>query len=92
MDQIALDPPQNRVMHVVPSEPSDLPLSQLFDLTQSAQRRPSATHDALDEVAKVLGTTSKGAVSEWAPQLGTTIVSAATSRWQTYWRPGSTST
>lgn len=92
MDQIALDPPQNRVMHVVPSELSDLPLSQLFDLTQSAERRPSATHDALDEVAKVLGTTSKGAVSEWAPQLGTTIVSAATSRWQTYWRPSSIST
>ena len=91
MDQIALDPSQKRVMQVVPSEPSDLPLSQLFDLVQSAQRGSSATQDALDEVAKVLGTTSKGAVSEWAPQLGTSIMSAATNRWQTYWHPNRTS-
>ena len=92
MDQIALDHPQNCIQTVVQSERSDLPLSKLFDLTQVAQRTPSGTNQALDEVAKVLGTTSKDAISEWAPQVGTTILSAATSRWQMYWQSNSAST
>lgn len=90
MDHIALDHPHNRVHQTVQSESCDLPLSQLFDLKEAAQRTPPITHQALDEVAKVLGTSSKDAVSKWAAQVKTPVLSAATTRWQTYWHPNAT--
>lgn len=91
MDHIALDHPHNRVQQVMQSECNDLPLSQLFESTEATENSPSVTHQALDEVAKMVGMTSRDTVSVWAAQIGTTTLSAATSRWQTYWRPHSTS-
>lgn len=86
MDQLAMDHPKNQFSKTIQPESGDEDPAKLFDTAADAEQ-PVAVHAALlDGVAHQLGSAGKTAISEWAPQVGTAALAAASSRWSTYWQ------
>ena len=85
MDQLALDHPKNHFSQTLQPEIEDQDPAKLFDITADAHQAAPVHAALLDGVAHKFGSAGKAAMSEWAPQVGTAAMAAASSRWSSYW-------
>ena len=91
MDQLALDHPKNHFSQTpLQPENEDQDPAKLFDIAAHAHQAAPVHAALLDGVAHRLGSAGKAAMSEWAPQVGTAAMAAASSRWSSYWQKAPT--
>ena len=103
MDHLAMAHPSNHFTETIQPERENQDPAKLFDILEDAERGTPLQATVLDGVAQQLGAASKSAMAEWAPQIGSAAMAAASShgsaamaaassRWASYWqKPASSS-
>ena len=96
MDHLAMAHPSNHFTQTLQPECENQDPAKLFNILDDAERGMPLPATVLDGVAQQLGAAGKSAMAEWAPQIGSAAmaaasshgsaaVTAASSRWASYW-------
>lgn len=101
MDHLAMAHPSNHFTQTLQPECENHDPAKLFNILEDAERGMPLQATVLDGVAQQLGAAGKSAMAEWAPQIGSaamaaasshgsTAMAAARSRWASYWQTPAT--